>query len=362
MDTAVEAGSFKTLAVALEAADLIGTLKGDGPFTVLAPTDEAFSKLPEGTVETLLKPENKQDLINILTYHVVPGAVPGKVIVKLSDADTLNGQRVTIGFSEARLKVDGANVVGSDIECSNGIIHVVDQVILPAADDIPTAASKAGSFTTLLAAARAAGLVEALSGEGPITIFAPTDEAFAKLADGTVSSLLKPENKAKLASILKYHVVAGRVYSDEALAAGEAKTLSGGSVRIAIDGDAAKVNDAVLIATDMDTSNGVIHVIDSVMIPPGSEGTANHPQQMIRSAIEQGAPLYNNGRVDQCAAVYMTTVSNLLSSNSPQMSSSTRHTLQTALTNAQHSHSSDSQAWTLRHALDHAYNNMSSAR
>ncbi len=184
VDTAVEAGSFKTLAAALGAADLIGALKGDGPFTVLAPTDEAFSNLPAGTVETLLKPENKQQLIDILTYHVVPGNVSARQILELSGATTLNGQRVDIQFADARVKVDSASVVQTDIQCSNGVIHVIDQVILPAADNIPATAQKAGSFTTLLAAAKAAGLVEALSGKGPLTVFAPTDEAFSKVASG----------------------------------------------------------------------------------------------------------------------------------------------------------------------------------
>ncbi|WP_442508547.1 fasciclin domain-containing protein [Novipirellula sp. SH528] len=362
VDTAVEAGAFQTLAAALEAADLVGALKGDGPFTVLAPSDEAFSKLPSGTVETLLKPENKQQLIDILTYHVVSGNIPAKQIVKLSGATTLNGQRVDIQFADARVKVDSANVVKTDIQCSNGVIHVIDQVILPAADNIPATAEKAGSFKTLLAAAKAAGLVDALSADGPLTVFAPTDEAFAKLPEGTISSLLKPENMEKLASILKYHVVSGRVYSDGALSAGEAKTLEGALLRIAVIDGVAKVNDANLLKTDIDSSNGVIHVIDTVLLPQQNKQSAIHPRRMIESAIERGAPMYNSGHVGQCASVYMTTVSDLLANNGDTMSSSTRHTLQTALMSAQHSSCSDTQAWTLRHALDHAYNSMASVR
>lgn len=358
VDTAVEAGSFKTLAAALGAADLVGALKGDGPFTVLAPTDEAFSKLPAGTVETLLKPENKQQLIDILTYHVVPGNVPAKQIIKLSGATSLNGQRIDIQFADARVKVDSASVVQTDIQCSNGVIHVIDQVILPAADNIPATAEKAGSFSTLLAAAKAAGLVEALTGEGPLTVFAPTDEAFAKLPDGTVGSLLKPENKAKLAAILKYHVVPGRIYSSDAISAGKAKTLEGGSVRIAIVDEVAKVNDSKLLKTDIDCSNGVIHVIDAVLLPQENKQSAAHPRRMIELAIERGVPMYNSGHVDQCASVYMTTVRDLLSKNGHTLTSNTRHALQTALTSAQHTRSSDTQAWTLRHALDQAYNSM----
>lgn len=131
VDTAVAAGSFKTLAAALKAADLIDTLKGAGPFTVFAPTDEAFSKLPAGTVDSLLKPENKEKLIAILTYHVVPGKVMAKDVVKLSMAKTVQGSTVKIEVNDGKVKVGGANVVKTDIGCSNGVIHVIDAVILP---------------------------------------------------------------------------------------------------------------------------------------------------------------------------------------------------------------------------------------
>lgn len=133
VDTAVEAGSFKTLAAALKAADLIETLKGKGPFTVFAPTDEAFAKLPKGTVEELLKPENKAKLAGILTYHVVSGKVEAKDAVKLKSAKTVNGASFEITASDAGVMVDKAKVVKTDIQCSNGVIHVIDAVIMPAA-------------------------------------------------------------------------------------------------------------------------------------------------------------------------------------------------------------------------------------
>jgi transforming growth factor-beta-induced protein len=131
VDTAVEAGSFKTLAAALQAAGLVDTLKGAGPFTVFAPTDAAFAKLPAGTVENLLKPENKAKLQAILTYHVVPGAVRSSEVVKLKTAKTVNGQSVKIHAADGSVRIDGATVVKADIETSNGVIHVIDSVILP---------------------------------------------------------------------------------------------------------------------------------------------------------------------------------------------------------------------------------------
>lgn len=131
VDTAVAAGSFKTLAAALKAADLIETLKGKGPFTVFAPTDEAFAKLPKGTVEELLKPENKKKLAAVLTYHVVAGKVMAADVVKLTSAKTVQGSEVKIEVVDGKVMVDNAQVVKTDIACANGVIHVIDSVILP---------------------------------------------------------------------------------------------------------------------------------------------------------------------------------------------------------------------------------------
>ncbi len=131
VDTAVAAGDFKTLAAALQAAGLVDTLKGPGPFTVFAPTDEAFAKLPAGTVDDLLKPENHDKLVAILTYHVVPGDVTAKQVVKLHEAKTVNGKELTIMTEGGKVMVNNANVTKTDIACSNGVIHVIDTVLLP---------------------------------------------------------------------------------------------------------------------------------------------------------------------------------------------------------------------------------------
>ncbi len=131
VETAVAAGKFSTLAAALQAAGLVETLKSEGPFTVFAPTDEAFAKLPAGTVESLLKPENKEKLTSILTYHVVPGKVLAAEVVKLDKAKTAEGSEADIQVDSGKVKVDEANVVMTDIECSNGVIHVIDSVIMP---------------------------------------------------------------------------------------------------------------------------------------------------------------------------------------------------------------------------------------
>ena len=131
VDVAASNEDFSTLVAAVKAAGLVGTLKGDGPFTVFAPTNAAFEALPAGTVESLLKPENKDKLTSILTYHVVPGAVMASDVVTLSSAATVEGSEVSISTADGAVMVDGANVVATDIEASNGVIHVIDAVIMP---------------------------------------------------------------------------------------------------------------------------------------------------------------------------------------------------------------------------------------
>ena len=268
IETAVAAGNFNTLAAALEAGDLIEPLSGKGPFTVFAPTDRAFAALPKGTLESLLEPKNKGTLQAILTYHVVPGRLEAKKVLKSSFADTLNGQRIGFKVDDNGAFVDGAKITTTDIKCSNGIIHVIDAVILPSSNDIVATAVEAGSFKTLAAALEAAQLVKALQGDGPFTVFAPTDAAFAALPAGTVETLLKPENIGRLQSILKYHVISGRVYSDAAAKGATVKTLQGQELTTrSTEKGEVFVGEAQVIKADIDTSNGVIHVIDRVLLP-----------------------------------------------------------------------------------------------
>ena len=266
--TAASNDQFSTLVAAVSAGGLVPTLSGEGPFTVFAPTNEAFGKLPQGTVENLLKPENRSQLIEILKYHVVPGRLAASSVVGAPGAVTVGGQMVQFATSKKDgVKVDNAGILSTDIMCSNGVIHVIDTVLIPSTDNIVVTAKKAKTFKTLLAAATAAGLAETLSKDGPYTVFAPSDEAFAKLPDGTVEMLLLPENKAKLAQVLKNHVVKGRVYSPMAVSAGGAETLAGTRVPIKVANGKAMVGQSGIVATDIDASNGVIHVIDTVLLP-----------------------------------------------------------------------------------------------
>ena len=277
VETAVAAGNFKTLVAAVQAAELVDTLNGKGPFTVFAPTDEAFAKLPKGTLEMLLKPENKAKLAAILTYHVVPGSVKAADVVKLKNAATVQGQRVDIKVDAGKVMVDGANVVATDVACSNGVIHVIDTVILPVDGTIVDVAAKNGSFNTLVAAVKAAGLVETLSGKGPFTVLAPTDAAFAKLPAGTLEMLLKPENKKQLVDILTYHVVPGvAAYSDQVVKMSQVPTVLGTPITVTVTDGKVRLNDSNVVATDVEASNGVIHVVDTVILPTAKK-TADAP-------------------------------------------------------------------------------------
>jgi len=266
VETAVADGRFTTLAAALGAAGLVDTLKGEGPFTVFAPTDDAFAKLPAGTLDELLKPENKQKLTDILLYHVVSGKVMAADVVTLTEAETVLGQKVTVKVDMGKVYINEAQVIITDVKASNGVIHVIDTVLLPKSDIVETAIAD-GRFTTLAAALGAAGLVETLKGEGPFTVFAPTDEAFAKLPAGTIDSLLKPENKQQLTDILLYHVVSGQVLAADVVTLSEAETVLGQKVMIKVMDGKVYINDAQVIITDILTSNGVIHVIDTVLLP-----------------------------------------------------------------------------------------------
>ena len=277
VDTAVGAGSFKTLAAALTAADLVSTLKGAGPFTVFAPTDAAFAKIPKADLDAILA--DKKKLTEILTYHVVAGLVPASTVLTLDgkSAKTVNGAEVKIGVSGGKVTLNGnVNVTAVDVKASNGIIHVIDTVLLPpVAGPAPVAggrtiidvATSNGSFKTLLAAIDAAGLTATLKSAGPFTVFAPNDHAFAVLPQETVAALLKPENKKALTDILTYHVTPGKLSAAQVLASAELPTVNGKKSKITLFNGRAFINGAAIKITDIETSNGVIHVIDTVMIP-----------------------------------------------------------------------------------------------
>ncbi len=261
VDTAAGAGSFTTLLAAVEAAGLTDTLRSDGPFTVFAPTDAAFAALPEGTVDALLN--DIPTLTDILLYHVVPAAVPASDVVNASLVETVQGSDVKVTV-DGDVFVNGATVTATDIEATNGIIHVIDQVILPP-ESIAAIAAGNPDFSTLVAALDAAGLVETLDGEGPFTVFAPTNAAFAALPDGTVEDLLN--DIPALTRILLFHVVGEKLAAGDVVAASSVEMLEGSVADIVVDDAGVRIAGVNISVTDIPAANGVIHVIDAVMIP-----------------------------------------------------------------------------------------------
>ena len=279
VDTAMAEGNFHTLLTALKAAGMTDTLKGKGPYTLFAPTDAAFAKLPAGTLDSLMKPESKDKLARMLKYHVVSGKLMADKIAKMKTLGSMAGVPLMVKAEAGKVMVDGATVTKPDIMASNGIIHVIDMVLMPMEADQPKkmadpepkdivdTAAAAENFKTFMKAVKAADLTDTLKGAGPYTVFAPTDAAWDKLPAGTLDDLMKPENKAKLAGILKYHVVQGKMTSD---AIGKAKTLPtlGGTPLIVTDQEGkVMVDNAKIIQPDVVCSNGVIHGVDTVMMP-----------------------------------------------------------------------------------------------
>lgn len=350
VDTAVAAGSFNTLAAALEAAGLVETIKDANSLTVFAPTDEAFEKLPKGTVESLLKPENKDQLIAVLTYHVAKGRVRAQEVAGLRTVETLNGQRVDIAVNEGRIQLNESNVISADIRASNGIIHVIDEVLIPESKKIPEIAQRAGNFGTLVTALQEAKLVEPLLGDGPFTVLAPTDDAFSALPEGTVASLLKPENRDELQRILKYHVVQGRLYSDDFLKNRTYTTLAGVKVKLTFKDGGFKANSSDVVASDIDAANGVIHVIDAVLLPEKMSTASAAAFDVMTLAIEKGVPLFNHGQESACAAVYQVAAESVIAMQG--VAEEAKRPLRRALDKIRNTHSSSRQAWMLREGLD----------
>lgn len=265
--TARAAGQFKTLSAALEAAGLVGMLEGQGPFTVFAPTDEAFARLPEGELAKWLKPESKAALSRVLAQHVLPGRFSSGDLADRRFADVASGQRVAIHAAEGALTVGGARVVKADVAASNGVIHAVDRVLMPALGDLTATARAAGTFRTLLAAAEAAGVAGMLAEGGPYTLLAPDDAAFAKLPAGTVEAWLRPENKESLKAVLQRHVISGRAFAIDVVKMTEVKPLAGAPIPVRQEGGVLRLCAAKVTTADVQAANGVIHVLDTVLMP-----------------------------------------------------------------------------------------------
>ena len=300
VDLAISAGGFSTLVAAIEAAGLVETLDGDGPFTVFAPTDEAFNAAFDAlgiTPEELLA--DTDTLTSILTYHVLGGQAADSQLVATLDGEsvaTVNGGEVAISVTDGSVMVNDATVVSADLEADNGIVHVINAVLLPpdfemmeeetttttvqeASNTIADIVAGNEDFSILLAAVEAAGLTDALADpEATLTVFAPTNEAFEAALDAlgiTAEELL--EDVETLTAILTYHVLGSIVTSTDIAEAGveeiPVETLNGAELVVVVGDDGSvsfKDQTATVVQVDIEADNGVIHVIDAVLLPPAS--------------------------------------------------------------------------------------------
>lgn len=265
VQVAEKLGATTLLEFATEAG-LADTLATGGPFTVFAPTNEAFAKLPPKVVEFLKK--NKEALQEVLKFHVLSGKTYSSQLKNELVVQTLDPKlsvRINIYQNGKVITADGSPVVLADQNATNGVIHVINRVEFPIpVMDVVKTAERLSELGTLVKAVVAAGLQNTLSGPGPFTVFAPTDQAFAALPPGTLDNLLK--NKTALTDVLTYHVVSGTYFSS-GLTSGAVPTVEGKSVNIVV-GQGVKVNGANVVVADEAVTNGVIHIIDKVLIPP----------------------------------------------------------------------------------------------
>lgn len=276
VDIAAGSSDFSSLVTAVSTAGLVDALSSNGPFTVFAPPNSAFNALdPDALNDLLTNPASLGALTDILTYHVVPGRYPsGKLGFDLGAilrgeyisgyVQTLNGADLRIDVTPFGILLNGDTMVTSpDIEARNGLIHIIDNVLLPPKDIVDTAIE--AGFNTLVAAVQAAGLENVLRGDGPYTVFAPTDEAFAALGEAKINELLA--DPVTLGNILLYHVVGDKVYSSEVMP-GDVPMANGDMASASADDMGnLMIDGANIIITDVPAANGVIHVIDAVITP-----------------------------------------------------------------------------------------------
>ena len=288
---AAATGVHESLVAALSHAGLVETLQGEGPFTVFAPTDAAFEAAGID-LSNFDNDEANATLTDILTYHVYAGSVAAADVTDGMVAAMVNGDDATFTVDNGSVMINDANVTSADVLASNGIIHVIDKVLMPPVDepvleDIATVATNTGVHDSLVAALAHAGLVATLQGDGPFTVFAPTDAAF-EAAGIDLSTYDNDEANATLTDILTYHVYAGSVAAADVTDGMVATMVNGDNATFTVDNGTVMVGDATVTTADVAASNGVIHVIDKVLIPPVDEPVVVDPFEGVTCAATIG--------------------------------------------------------------------------
>merc|ERR1712127_804808 len=233
-----------------------------GPFTVFAPTNEAFAALPKAVLDYLL------------TYHVASGSVHAADLKNHEKIPTVEGKDVEVTLKDSKVYINNAQVTTADIDASNGVVHIMNAVLLPprhaltAGKTIVDLAVATPDLSTLVTALKAGGLVDTLSGAGPFTVFAPTNEAFAALPKAVLDYLLDPAHKAQLVDVLTYHVASGSVHAADLKNHEKIPTVEGKDVEVTLKDSKVYINSAQVTTADIDASNGVVHIVNAVLLPP----------------------------------------------------------------------------------------------
>jgi transforming growth factor-beta-induced protein len=358
-----ERAGLTTLLQLAAAADL--ELPPGQRYTIFAPTNDAFAAIPENDLVALLAPEARGTLRSILTFHATPGELTLSELLDRRSVRTLNGQRLDIGGAGG-LTIGEAGVVAVDVPFDGGVIHVVDAVLMPELRSIGELASDTPDLSTLAAAVRAAGVADLLGPDnGPWTVFAPVNAAFESLPAGALDELLLPRNRSRLAEVLGVHVVPGRLAASDLLATSRTQTLAGTSIGFGLEEGRLTVEGATIIASDIDAANGVVHLIDSVLLPEDTPtDTGSELAELARlyeTAVNRGAPLFNSGNPEACAAIYEVAVQAMIGLAPETLGRAAVDRLRAALAEASRDRSWTDKAWTLRRGLDDANRRVMSA-
>lgn len=278
LETARKTPSLSTFVNLLTQSGLDSTINEQVPYTIFAPSNLAISKLPTSSIENLLKTENKEQLSSVLGYHIVPGSLR---MIDLADGEilkTLNGQILTVKKTDTSVSIGGVVVTFPDIVASNGVIHMVDTVMMPPQDSmqisqvssklIPAMVTTQPTLSNFGLAVDSAQLQKTLEGEGPFTVFAPDDQAFKSFTAKTKTNLFIPENKSRLNDILRYHIVTGLIQTSDFKDGQKLKTIKGDDLIIKKSGNTTTINGAVIISEGMMAKNGVIYTINGLLLPP----------------------------------------------------------------------------------------------
>ncbi len=362
LDAVAQAAGLKTLMKLVSLAEI--DLPQDEKVTVFAPTDAAFAKLPAETIDFLISPNGRSTLQTILSYHIVPGEILSNKMLNTRSLLTLNGQSLDVGMDDG-LSISGSRLSMLDVPFAGGIIHVVDSVLIPESKSILEIASQTSELSTLFAALNAAGIGDQLGTvNGPWTVFAPINSAFTSLDDGVLEDLLKTKNRAELIDLLGLHVIPGRISSSELLANKSARSYFGNKIDFTLESGEFYVQGAKILSADIQASNGVIHLIESVITKnqttdasqttPPSSSRNKEAVRLYNLAVGRGVELFNGGQQQACAYVYEVAIESMIALGSDTLDPRGVERLVMGLASGDSESDWTERAWVYRRALDEA--------